>query len=97
MQLSGSRSLGFGELLKRSLSDFGKDDMPTYAAALAYHVLFSLFPFVICLVALLGFLNIPEFFDWLRHQAEVILPAQAMGQVTGANPFWNIEQWTVSD
>jgi len=58
--------------------------MSTYAAALAYHVLFSLFPFIIFLVALLGFLDIPEFFDWLRQQAEIVLPAEALGQVNSA-------------
>jgi membrane protein len=53
----------------------------TYAAALAYYILFALFPFLIFLIALLGFLNIPQFFDWLRTQAQNLLPQQAMDQV----------------
>jgi len=84
MQLPGLRGLGLGTLLRRALKEFGEDDMATYAAALAYHVLFSLFPFIIFLVALLGFLNIPQFFDWLRQQSQLVLPPQATDQVNSA-------------
>ena len=84
MPVLGLRGLGLAEVLKRSVKDFGADDMGTYAAALAYQVLFSLFPFIIFLVALLGFLNLPEFFEWLRQQASAVLPSQAMGQVNQA-------------
>ncbi len=55
--------------------------MLTYAAALSYQVFLSLFPFVLFLVALLGFLQIPDFFDWLMDQARTMVPDQAMGQV----------------
>jgi uncharacterized BrkB/YihY/UPF0761 family membrane protein len=41
------------------------DDMPSYAAALAYRALFALFPFSALLVALLGILEVVDFFDWL--------------------------------
>jgi membrane protein len=34
---------------------FLEDDMATYAAALAYQVLFAFFPFIIFLIALLSF------------------------------------------
>ena len=52
--------------------------MPTYAAALAYRVLFSLFPFLIFLTTLLGFLGLPEFFSWIREQAAYVLPYEAV-------------------
>ena len=65
------------DLVKRALRGFGRDDMATYAAALSYAALFALFPFLIFLIALLGFLNIPEFFDWLLEQAETAFPADA--------------------
>ena len=78
-----SRSTGW-RVLRRSLKSFVAHDMATYAAALAYQVLFSLFPFLIFLVALLGFLQVPEFFDWLRQQAAVLLPAQALEPVNTA-------------
>lgn len=68
-------------VLRRALQNFGAHDMASYAAALAYQVFFSLFPFLIFLIALLGFLEVPEFFDWLRQEAAALLPAQAMGQV----------------
>ena len=63
---------------KRAVAAFFADDMPTYAAALAYRVLFSMFPFLIFLTTLLGFFGIPEFFEWMRGQAAYVLPDQAM-------------------
>ncbi len=81
MQIAGLAGIGPGELGKRSVKEFLADDMTTYAAALAYHVLLALFPFVIFLVALLGFLRIPQFFDWLVSQAQTALPPQAAEQV----------------
>lgn len=81
MQIPGLRGLGPGTLVKQAIMDFIADDMPTYAAALAYQVLFSLFPFLLFLVSLLGFLNIPQFFTWLQQQAQTVLPPDAMAQV----------------
>ena len=52
--------------------------MLTYAAALSYQLFFSLFPFLIFFVALLGALDIPGFFDWLLDQARAVLPVQAI-------------------
>lgn len=81
MHIPGFRGARIGAVLKQSVTDFFADDMTTYAAALAYQVFFSLFPFIIFLVALLGFLDVPYFFDWLRQQAETLLPAQALEPV----------------
>ncbi len=81
MRIPGLGGLGLLELSKRSLKAYLEDDMMTYAAALAFRMLFALFPFMIFLVALLGFLRIPGFFDWLLNQAQTVLPEQAMGQV----------------
>ncbi|SDH90851.1 YihY/virulence factor BrkB family protein [Pseudomonas panipatensis] len=80
MDLRGLR-LGPWTLLKLTVTKFLEDQMPTYAAALAYQGLFSLFPFLLFLIALLGFLHLPEFFAWLREQAAYVLPAQALAQV----------------
>ncbi len=66
-----------GDLLKRSFRAFLDDDMLTYAAALSYSALFALFPFLIFLIALLGSLNIQNFFDWLLEQARTALPADS--------------------
>jgi membrane protein len=64
MRIPGLGGIPLATLGKRSAREFTDDDMPTYAAALAYHAMFALFPFLIFLVALLGFLQIPQFFDW---------------------------------
>ena len=74
------RGLGFIELMKRAVKDFGEDEMDTYAAALAFRGLFSLFPFLLFLVAVIGFLDLQPFYDWLRSHAALLLPAQAMEQ-----------------
>jgi membrane protein len=52
------------------------DDMPSYAAALAYRALFALFPFFALLVTLLGILEVVDFFDWLIDQAYSVLQEQ---------------------
>ncbi len=84
MQIPGLRGIGPGELAKRSIKEFLGDDMTTYAAALAYHALLALFPFTIFLLALLGVLQIPGFFDWLLEQARTALPQDAYGPVEQA-------------
>lgn len=81
MRIWGLRGMSPVLLFKKALKDFLDDDMTTYASALSYQVFFSLFPFIIFLVALLGFLNLSSFFEWLREQAQLLLPAEAMDQV----------------
>jgi len=68
-------------VLVRTIKEFVDDEMPTYASALAYQMLFSLFPFLLFLIALIGFLHLPDFFSWLRLQSELVLPPQALEQV----------------
>ncbi len=81
MPIPGLRGVAPGDLAKRSVKAFFRDDMTTYAAALAYHILFALFPFLIFLVALLSVLQIPGFFDWILNQAQTAMPADAYGRV----------------
>jgi membrane protein len=71
----------FSRRLVRAIEGFIEDDMLTYAAALSYQVFLSLFPFLIFLIALLGSLRIPGFFDWLLDQAQTVLPVEAAGVV----------------
>jgi membrane protein len=78
---SYGRARGAFGIAKQALADFSRHDMSTYAAALAYRLLFSLFPFLVFLITLLGFLGVPEMFDWLREQAAYMLPDQAMNLV----------------
>jgi membrane protein len=62
--------------LIKAVKDFNEDDGLYYAAALTFQVFFSLFPFLFFLLALLGSLNIPGFWDWLLEQARAMLPDQ---------------------
>ncbi|TWI57480.1 membrane protein [Pseudomonas duriflava] len=86
------RGVGAFTLFKKALKEFSDDDMTTYASALAYQIFFSMFPFILFLISLVGFLNLPNFFDWLREQANLLLPGQALEQV---NPV--IDQLQQSD
>ena len=84
MKSAGPLRLGLGGLCKcsvKAISRFGEDDLLTYAAAMAYLMLFSLYPFLIFLSALLGILRIPGFFEQLIAQAQAVLPGQAMAIV----------------
>lgn len=81
MRIPGFRGLKLGLVIRKTITDFFDDDMTTYASALAYQVLFSIFPFVIFLIALLGFLHLSDFFNWLRIQAQLVLPREAMPTV----------------
>lgn len=77
MQIPGLRGKSPLTIGRRALRDFSADDMTTYAAALAYHGLLALFPFVIFLIALLGILQVPQFFDAVLEQARTVLPQDA--------------------
>src|SRR5215207_4448133 len=78
MKIPESRGLRLlFEISRRSIRKYFKhDDMSSYAAALAYRALFALFPFLALLVALLGFLEIFGFFDWLIEQIYATLQEQ---------------------
>src|ERR1700712_3028357 len=75
------RQLSIKTVLVRTVKEFLDDEMSTYASALAYQMLFSLFPFLLFLIALIGFLPLPDFFSGLREQASYMLPPQALDQV----------------
>ena len=75
------KGLPLHRVMVRTVTEFIDDEMSTYASALAYQMLFSLFPFILFLIALIGFLHLPDFFTWLRLQSELVLPPQALDQV----------------
>ena len=75
------RGLPLHRVMMRTVTEFVDDEMSTYASALAYQMLFSLFPFILFLIALIGFLHLPDFFSWLRLQSELVLSPQALEQV----------------
>jgi len=73
--------IGFFRLTVQACKAFARHDMSTYAAALAYHILFSLFPFIIFLLAFLSHLNLTEVFIWIENRAQLVFPATAMQQL----------------
>jgi membrane protein len=81
MFLPNLKGLPLHRVLVRTVTEFIDDEVSTYASALAYQMLFSLFPFILFLIALIGFLHLPDFFSWLRLQSELVLPPQALEQV----------------
>lgn len=81
VQIFRTNGMSLVSLIRQSVGDFFRHGMQVYAAALAYHVLFSLFPFIIFLIALLSLFNLSGFFDLLRQQAQLVLPPPAMEQV----------------
>jgi len=81
MRIPGLRGFGPYELLKRAVTYYLQNDMLTYASALAFQALFSIFPFLIVLIAMLGFFDMMQFFDWVRQQMSLMLPDEAMDQV----------------
>jgi membrane protein len=63
-------------VVKRSIRKYLRHNMTEYSTALAYRALFALVPFFALLVALLGFLGISGFFDWIVEQANRTLHEQ---------------------
>lgn len=81
MNIPGFNGMRIGTVLWSAARSFMNNDMLTYAAALAYQLLFSLFPLFIFLIALVGTLHLPDFMPWLLGQAALFLPQQALEQV----------------
>lgn len=81
MRFRELRKISLFDLLKHSIQSFSAHNMTTYAAALAFNAIFALFPFLIFLITVLGFLHIPQFFDWLLDQARTALPAESYKMV----------------
>ncbi len=76
-----SLEIGFVEIAKRSVKKaYLEDDLLMYAAALAFRAFVALIPFLIFLVALLGFLRVPGFFEWLLGKAQNVFSKDALGQ-----------------
>lgn len=81
MKIPGLRGINIITLFKRTVTYYLENDMLTYAAALAFQALFSIFPFMIVLIAMLGMLDMMQFFDWIRNQTALFFPGEAMAQV----------------
>ncbi|WP_043307048.1 YihY/virulence factor BrkB family protein [Pseudomonas sp. ML96] len=75
------RGVSWRTIARQTVSDFVDDELPTYASALAFQLFFSLFPFLLFLIALIGVLDAQPIFDWLHEQAALLLPREALGLV----------------
>lgn len=75
------RGVSWWTIARRTAKDFIDDELPTYASALAFQLFFSLFPFLLFLIALIAVLDAQPVFDWLHQQAELVLPSDALGLV----------------
>ena len=84
MRIPGFADLSPWDVVKRAVKSFLDDDMVTYAAALSYHLMLALFPFVIFLLTLLGALGLSDFFDRLLRQAQAGA-ARRMVRTAGAS------------
>lgn len=60
----------------RVWNEFWDDEVSDRAAALSYYFLFSLFPALLFLASLLGFLPIPDLMERLMRYVEPVLPAR---------------------
>src|SRR6476620_7384187 len=56
--------VSWGPVLKRTIKEFREDNLTDWAAALTYYGVLSLFPALIALVSILGFLG-QSTTDWL--------------------------------
>lgn len=78
MRFIDLRGVSWRTIVNGTLKDFVDDELPTYASALAFQMFFSLFPFLLFLIALIGVLDAQPVFDWLHDQAALVLPGDAL-------------------
>lgn len=81
MQIPGLRGLRVRTVAMETVRAFYDDDMASYAASVAYQVLFALFPFLLFLLALFSFLDQQGMFEWLLARSRAFLPGEAHTQV----------------
>lgn len=69
--------LSYKELGKRVYAQIVDHGCAAYAAAMAYYLLFALFPFFLFLTTLIGYLPIPGLLDFILSTMQRFLPEQA--------------------
>ena len=73
--------IGWKELLKRTFGDTLKDDAQGLAAQLSYYFFLSLFPTLLCLIALASLFPIENVVDDMTRMLQPFMPAEAIGFV----------------
>jgi membrane protein len=75
------RGVSWAKVVRHVYDAFWRDDLFGHAAQLAYYFTFALFPTLIFLAALLGFLPVPDLLDKLLTYFNRVLPPAAMAIV----------------
>jgi membrane protein len=70
--------IGWIELVKRTVRDTLRDDAQGLAAQLAYYFFLSLFPTLLCLIALASLFPLQNFVDEMTRMLGPVLPAEAL-------------------
>jgi membrane protein len=73
--------MSLSEFIRRLLREVRADDCTGRAAQLAYYFLFALFPFLLFLTALLGFLPIPHLLERILALLARIMPQESFGLI----------------
>ncbi|WP_243371295.1 YihY/virulence factor BrkB family protein [Geotalea sp. SG265] len=73
--------ISYKELGKRVYRQVIDHGCATYAAAMAYYLLFALFPFFLFLTTLIGYLPIPGLLDFILGTMQRFLPGEAFSLV----------------
>ncbi|HEY3308979.1 MAG TPA: YihY/virulence factor BrkB family protein [Desulfuromonadaceae bacterium] len=69
--------VSYKELGKRVYRAVNDDSCAVYSAAMAYYLLFALFPFFLFLTTLIGYIPIPALLDAILENLERLLPKEA--------------------
>ena len=70
--------LGITDLATRVIKEVQEDNSLGWAAQLAYYLLFAVFPFVLFLTALMGYLPIPNLMERLLTALATLLPGEVV-------------------
>lgn len=77
MRITGGHKIKARDLLKETFSTFFNRDLDTYAAAVAFQMLFAVIPFIIVFIAILGFFDLEGLYQNLYENAETVIPGDA--------------------
>src|SRR5437899_9794311 len=78
MKIPGLRGVSLAVLAKDLWKKISEDDLFGNAAQLAYYFLLALFPLMIFLASLLGFLPIPDLFERIVGSLARVMPQEAI-------------------
>jgi membrane protein len=68
-------------VLKNAVVEAGRNHTMAFAAGLSYYFVLSLFPALIAMSAVVGFLPVPHLFDQILNMLSRFIPADSMGLV----------------